>query len=52
MTVLYHGSLLLARHEVVWLFERLDGFRFVPLCLLVSPIFAFCGSRGLVRAAR
>ena len=40
MAVLYHGSLVLARHEVARLFERFGGFRFVRLCLLVSPIFA------------
>jgi len=40
MMLLYHGSLVLVRHEVVRLFERFDGFRFMPLCLLVSPIFA------------
>src|SRR6266487_56775 len=38
--VLYHGSSVLARHEVVRPFKRFGGFRFVPLCLLVSPIFA------------
>ena len=40
MAVLYHGPLVLARHEVVRLFERFGGFRFVPFCLLVSTIFA------------
>jgi hypothetical protein len=40
VTVLYHGSLVLARHEVVRPFEQFGDFRFVPLCLLVSPIFA------------
>src|SRR5436305_12627715 len=39
MMLLYHDSLVLVRHEVVRLFERFGGFRFVPLCLLVSPIF-------------
>ena len=31
MAVLYHGSLVLARHEVARLFERFGGFRFVRL---------------------
>jgi hypothetical protein len=40
MAVLYHGSFVMARHEVVRLFERLGGFRFVTFCPLVSTFFA------------